>query len=326
MRFHKRCLAVVGILFCFLLTAAPSAVRATSDAPEAHTEIVILHTNDLHFDFNHREDFEEVVAHFRENYPNVLLLDAGDIFVRHRHRWPTDDLEFYRERSRFMIETMNQVGYDAATLGNHEIAYHGTITRDSLRLAEFPLLGANVEVSTDKLDPPEPYTIMETAEGWTVAVLGLTGGGYGQREGIGLTSPAQAVEDHLHLAEEHNLFVLLTHVGLGADLLLAARFGEVDVIVGGHSHSHIDPARNVNGVLIAQTGGNPHAIDPDRRQLLGVVRVVLDEEGGVVAKSGKLLAIDGSSEVIEALTGAEPQAERRQDAGQPAEAVGAGAD
>ncbi len=292
---HIAIAAVIALISCYMLVADIELVRA--DGPE-RTRIVLLHTNDLHFDFNHREAFEEIIGRFRDTYENVFLLDAGDIFVRHQNRWPEPELSFCEKRSRFMIETMNEVGYDAAVLGNHELDIKETITRDSLRLARFPLLGANVEVDTDKFDQPESHAVLETVCGRTIAILGLSTGGTG---GVRTLNPVESVENFLHLREEHDLFVLLTHIGVGADRRLAERFGDIDVIIGGHSHTQLNPAETVNGVLVAQTGGHPHQIDPHRRQYLGVVRLWLDNDGKVVRKSGRVITIDSKKTENQAL-------------------------
>jgi len=181
-------------------------------------EIVLLHTNDLHFNFNHREIFEEVVKEFRDTCENVFLIDAGDIFVRQEQYWPEDGLEFYKNRGRHMIESMNKAGYDVTTLGNNELDYKGTVTRDNLRLAQFHRLGANVEVNTDKFDQPKPYTVLETACGHTVAFLGLSlDQKSGYPDGINVRPPEETLEDYLYLHEKYDVLVLLNHLGVKRD-------------------------------------------------------------------------------------------------------------
>ncbi len=142
------------------------------------TEIVILHDNDLHFNFHRIEEFTAAVNRIRKDNPNVFLMNAGDNFVRRRGRWPIDAKRYYAKRSRLIIETMNRVGYDVMTMGNHEMEHIGEHTKTALERARFPLLAANTEVVTDKLPPLKPYIIMETDNGRTLAVLGLTCGQY----------------------------------------------------------------------------------------------------------------------------------------------------
>jgi hypothetical protein len=91
-------------------------------------EIVFLHTNDHHFDINLIDKFTETVSEIRGQYDDVFLFDAGDVFVRHPHRWiengvQMNDVSWYAERAKAMIRTMNGLQYHGLTLGNHEFDY-----------------------------------------------------------------------------------------------------------------------------------------------------------------------------------------------------------
>jgi hypothetical protein len=74
--------------------AAPRSLRfvTTGDSArrqEQHRErVILLHDNDLHFTTNHREAVRAVIEEVRRQNVNVFLLNAGDLFVRHEHRWP----------------------------------------------------------------------------------------------------------------------------------------------------------------------------------------------------------------------------------------------
>jgi 2',3'-cyclic-nucleotide 2'-phosphodiesterase (5'-nucleotidase family) len=57
-----------------------------------------------------------------------------------------DNMDWYREQAIHIIDIMNRIGYDAMTLGNHELAPVGLHTREALELAQFPLLASNVEI------------------------------------------------------------------------------------------------------------------------------------------------------------------------------------
>ncbi len=290
-------LAVMGLASgCALRSGVPPV---TGERAPVVTEIVLLHDNDLHFDFNHRDAFESAIAEIRESYEHVFLLNAGDIFVRHAARWPVNDLDFYAERTRFMIETMNDVGYDVMTLGNHELDIKGTITRDSLRLANFPILAANLEVNTDDFDRPDPYTVLETSDGHTIAVLGLTGGGIGSTDALRITDRHQAFEKYRYLADKHDVFVVLTHIGYHSDIAMAWTYDEIDVIIGGHSHTLVDAPGIINNTLVTQAGGHSHALNPDRPKMLGIVILRL-EDGVLVDKSGRVIKIEPGAAALSA--------------------------
>ena len=72
----------------------------------------------------------------------------------------------------------------------------------------------------------------------------------------------------------------LTHIGYDQDLLLAEQMPELDVIIGGHSHTRVDPAETVNGVLVAQAGSD--------NRFLGRVDLLV-RNGRVVEKKGALI-------------------------------------
>ncbi len=302
------CLTAVVLLAggcCSGLNREAMATGASS-APAMgaeRVEVLILHDNDLHFHYNHADALRETITHLRETRRNVLLLNGGDIFVRHRQRWAEDSLEYYERMAAFIIDEMNETGYDAMVLGNHEIDYQGEATLRQLRRAAFPTLGANVTASTPKFFDPPSHHVFTLPDGIRVAVLGLSTGG---APGVEVGSRPAAIREFAHLRAENELFVLLTHIGVNADRRLARDFPEVDVIVGGHSHTLLPEAEWVNGVLVAQAGGHLHLpggfIDRRRPMWLGVVQVVF-EGTEIVAKRGKVFEIDtaGRERVIPAI-------------------------
>lgn len=119
-------------------------------------------------------------------------------------------------------------------------ALSDNVIRGLLRRAEFPLLGANVRVTSGHFDRPEPFTVLETGGGVRLAVVGITSGGFGDRPGIEPGPLDEAIESHLPLAEGHDVLLLLSHAGAPRDFALAVRFGALDVIVGGHSRTHLN--------------------------------------------------------------------------------------
>jgi|GEM_PF-1931018 len=259
--------------------------------------IVILHDNDIHFDFNHPEAFKKVVDHFRHAYTNVFLLSAGDIFTRNEKYWTENSLDWYAGRCRFMLETMNAVDYDAMTLGNNELDYKETATRDALRLARFPVLGANVIVKSDVFDKPKPYTIFKTPGGLTVAVLGVSVGN--DKPDVYASSPIQAVQSNRNL-RENNVWILLTHTRSKYDQLLAEQFPEVDAIIGGHSAGSVTPAETINGVLYTRLEGHSPGVNTNCLMRLGIIRFYL-EDGKVCGKAGEELTVNPDGTYTRAL-------------------------
>ena len=257
------------------------------------TTVVLLHDNDMHFNFNHREAFAAKIEQLRRRHDNVFLLNAGDIFIRDPARWNDPRPEYYAAQSGAIIDTMSALGYDAMTLGNHEFAYIDDWTGAALRRARFPLLAANIDITTDSLPKPQPYVLLETANGLSVAVLGLSLAA--SKDGVRSRDAIGVAREYLHLRDQHQLLVGLTHLGFRTDSRLAEAVGDFDVILGGHSHTQLDPAVTVNGVLIAQTAGTPSGqpVDPGRPKYLGQVVVVLENEQ-VVEKHGTVFTFPAS--------------------------------
>jgi hypothetical protein len=256
-------------------------------------KIVFLHTNDLHFTLNKTEELAETIASVRQKYDDVFLFDAGDIFVRHPMRWIVNgrlmrDPGWYGERALLMVNTMNGLGYDLMTPGNHELAYHEPHTRIALEAANFPLLAANVEITTDALPDFDDFAMLYTSTGRKVAVLGLT---TGSAEGVRELAVPETIKRHLHLRDSSDIFIALSHLGLRRDRLLADGFPQFDVIIGGHSHDLLREALTVNSVLIAHAGGNPHFVSDSHPVFLGKVVIVL-ENGKVTEKYGRVIEIN----------------------------------
>lgn len=255
--------------------------------------IILLHDNDQHFDFNSPKAFQARVEGYRREYDNVFLLNAGDVFTRHPQRWEengtsyADDTSWYRQRALGIIELMNRIGYDAMTVGNHELAHIENHTRDALSLARFPLLGANVELATDKLPPLTSHITLKTDTGRRIGVLGLS---TGSGEGVRVRKPLEVVPQYLRLRDEHDVLVALTHIGYAADRQLAREFPQFDLIIGGHSHTLLEQALLENDVLVAQAGGNPHEVSRKHPKYLGVITLTL-ENGTLKKKRGDVFAL-----------------------------------
>ena len=246
------------------------------DATYPVTEkIVILHTNDRHFDLNHEDELARELKKIRAEYDDVFLFEAGDVFVRHAHRWVVNDsllkdTAWYGQRSLQMVHAMNELEYDVMTLGNHELAYMNDYTRIALEAALVPVLAANIEISTDKLPQPDPFTILNTSTKRRIAVLGLATDNAG-REGVQELDFAETAGKYISSKSFSDVYLVLSHLGLKKDILLAEEFPLFDAIIGGHSHDLLEEAIVENSVLIAHAGGNPHYVSDEHPVYLGKV-------------------------------------------------------
>lgn len=289
--------AVIGLL---TLDGPSGTGRVPIDAATAtevlvpypvRTTVVLLHDNDLHFNANHADRFEAEIARIRREHRNVFLLNAGDLFIRSRGSWnePTD--AFYADHARAMVDRLNLLGYAAVTLGNHELDYVGDLTKTALDRAEFPLLAANIDVTTDRLPKPEPFTVLTTDNDLSILVIGLSTVNFA-KEGVAMRDAIVTLSDLRPQIEGHDICVALTHIGFVFDQVLARTQPGIDVILGAHCHTLLAEAVTANGVLIAQAGGtgadrrNP--VDPDRPKYLGIVTLTL-ENSRIVGKSGRVV-------------------------------------
>ena len=274
--------------------------------------VTILHTNDTHGVWEptiyrgRKEGFAylaTLIARERAHNPNAILLDAGDTFQGNAFA------QYFRNRVPNPIAGgLNLLGYNAFVIGNHEFNFGPQTFATMLGQLNFPILGKVNLVDDGSYgfinDHVREYINLDV-NGLKVTVFGLTNPRVYRYElptNIpGLTFPpaisaAQAFVPGLLATEHPDLLVALTHIGYApyadepeSDTLLADTVPGIDVIIGGHSHTRLDPAvlrvtqANPDGVLIAQT---------ERYALyLGKVNVGF-KDGQMVLREGYLIPAD----------------------------------
>jgi 2',3'-cyclic-nucleotide 2'-phosphodiesterase (5'-nucleotidase family) len=186
--------------------------------------------------------------------PNSLVLNAGDDFQG------TPISNFTRGRSQ--IEIMNSYNIDAFVLGNHEFDYSQYSLDSALALAKFDYLSSNVYMQSQNKLMGKPYVIKEI-NGVKFGIIGLT------LPDLFETSLPANVTDLVMLnvdsvltfninevkSKGADVVVLLSHSGLDEDKKIAEKFhADIDIIVGGHSHSTLFKPVRKNGVVIVQAG------------------------------------------------------------------------
>ncbi len=262
---------------CNVFLAAAFLVFAAAHVLTAQ-DLVILHTNDTHSQIEevrtgkgagtggiHRraEYFHQVLSQYGKDH--VLIVDAGD----YNQGTPYftvfgGDLE---------MELMNSLGYEVAAIGNHE--YDNGVDELARRLskAEFQTVCANYDFSGTALeDLVVPYVIVEKA-GRKIGIFGLTTSlrtlvARQNLKGVVYMDAFAAADkwaDYLKNTEKCDLVIALTHVGYSGypdqvcDINLAKESENIDIIIGGHSHTFLKSARvwpNRNGkdVVVVQAG------------------------------------------------------------------------
>lgn len=247
--------------------AALAAVMAGPAVPAdaSYSLITILHTNDLHgrvmppAEEGGLARAATIVRQVREEMPNVLLLDAGDII----HGTPED----YLSGGVATITAMNAAGYAAATTGNHEYDFGLETVGRVESTARFALLAANIRAASGgqfgRIVPWEVFTI----DGVRIGVLGLA-----TLDTITLHWPESIrdlrIDDPLETArravpelrKQCDVLVVLSHLGAVPDQALAREVGGIDFIIGGHSHTTIPEWMWIGDTLITQTGAYGRAL------------------------------------------------------------------
>jgi 5'-nucleotidase/UDP-sugar diphosphatase len=183
---------------------------------------------------------------------------------------------------------MNAMGFDVMVAGNHEFDFGQEVLKKRIAEANFPVLGANVH----GFPALKPFIIKEVG-GIKVGIIGVvtletaSADNPGNVAGLTFAPAAATVEKYLApLKSQVDLVVVLSHLGYQADRQLAEALPDIDVIVGGHSHTKLLEPVKVGGAIIA------HAYEHAR--MLGVLDLTVND-GKVTAYSGRLEAIDPGS-------------------------------
>ncbi len=271
-----------------VLVAASCAGRRPAPAPPEASHVVIFHTNDVHGKIDAFPKVAAILQAERAKGSEVFFLVAGDIF--------TGDpvVDRYDPPGRPMVEILERLGVDAFTLGNHEFDYGQAAAADLV--ARFPTVSANIEAPEGLLPGLKPWIVLKTRSGAGIVVFGLIqvepGNGLpsshpDKLKGLRFSEPLARAARMRARRSRGQVLIGLTHIGYAQDVLLARQWPEIDVIVGGHSHTRVDPAETVNGVLVAQAGSD--------NRFLG--RIDLDlRRGRVARKSGGLIDLAARTE------------------------------
>ncbi len=242
------------------------------------TKITLLHTNDTHsqidpFPPGHHKfpgmgGFARraaLVRQIRQEEKNVLLFDAGDIYQG------TPYFNYFK--GEVEIKLMTEIGYNAATIGNHEFDNGLDGIDRNLKYATFPFISSNYDFSDTILkNKILKYCIFEI-DNIKVGVfgLGIELDGLVAKAGYGNTifqDPVKKAAEHawfLKNEKKCELVVCLSHLGFSyqdnqiSDVTLAKQSKNIDVILGGHTHTTLQNAvvlSNSDGqeIIIGQAG------------------------------------------------------------------------
>ncbi|NJW51470.1 metallophosphatase [Salinimicrobium oceani] len=287
------------------LAGAGSLGLLSFSSEKTFKHITILHTNDVH---SHIDPFDRdhpqfpgmggvarrftLIENIRRENPNTLLLDAGDIFQGAPY------FNFYGGELEFKL--MSKMKYDAATIGNHDFDNGIDGLAAQLPHADFKFLSANYNFKNTILDGQvQPYHVFVKDDirigvfGLGIKLEGLVNKNlYKETVYQDPVEMATQTVQKLKENEKCDLVICLSHLGYNyrdetiSDMKLASLTRNIDLIIGGHTHTFLPKptvTNNLDGnnVLVNQVGW--------AGVNLGRIDFFLDPEGGKNSKGATIL-------------------------------------
>jgi len=249
--FVKKRVLIVTMVFVLMFSLLGTALAQEMD-------FTVLFTNDTHGRVEEGgyagmgfPKLATLVKDYRSK-GDVLLLDSGDTF----HGQTIVNLN----EGEAIVNIMNEMGYDAMTLGNHDFNFGQERIKELDEMSDFPLLAAN-------LDPllVEPYVIKEI-EGMKIGIFGLATPETTYKthpknvEGLTFRDPAVVAQEMVdELSGQVDMIIALAHLGISEESEFTSRkvaenVSGIDLIVDGHSHHALEEGMMVNNTLIVQAG------------------------------------------------------------------------
>jgi 5'-nucleotidase len=242
----------------------------TTVTTERLKKFTILHSNDMHGDFLAESKgaagnligglalLSGYINKVRQEEKNTLFVISGDML-----QGSMIDTEY---KGLSTMEIMNYLAPNVVTLGNHELDYGFPHLLFLEKMANFPIVNANLYIKKYNKRLMNPYLILNV-DGFDIMFIGIVTeevmkslkldtsiGTF-----VGLEDAAAEVGKicNAYKNEDVDLTILLTHIGFEEDKKLAAMLDPewgVDMIIGGHSHTILEQPAQVNNILIAQAG------------------------------------------------------------------------
>ena len=264
---------------------------ALAGQAQQHKQLVILHTNDTHsqiFPFNPqlpdtlkagRGGFLRRIAMLKEErakHPDLLYFDSGDFFQ--------GSAFFTLFKGEVEVGLMNQMGIDAATIGNHEFDNGLEEMARAFRKASFPIVCANYDFTGTPVEGlVKPYIIIKR-NGVKIGVFGLSPklkGLVSDKNCVGVKylDPARvALETATMLKKQKkcDMVVCISHLGWMSnrgedDLYMIERSRNIDLVLGGHTHTYFNKLEYVDDM-----DGHRVAVDQNGKGAGFVGRIVVD--------------------------------------------------
>ena len=266
---------VMGLLPFYLFAFSPLDADA-----KKHKQLVILHTNDTHstiFPVKQNIDDKEIAGRGgylrrvnmlkeqRQQHPDLLLFDSGDF---------SQGSGYYTLfKGEVEIGLMNQMGYDAITIGSHEFDFGLDNLARIFRMANFPIVCSNYDCKGTVLEGlVKPYITLKR-NGVKIGVFALSPALKGlvfdgNCQGITYLDPAETAQKYINLLrkqEKCDIVICISHLGWKeseyTDEMLLKGIEGCDLVLGGHTHTYmkqLEYAPDKTGKLIPVDQNGKH--------------------------------------------------------------------
>ncbi len=307
-----------------------SAITLSAGAALADYELNILHINDFHSRIESINKFDSTCSAEEEGKnecfggaarlltainqtrdalkaggKNVLLLNAGDNFQ--------GSLFYTTYKGTVEAEMLNAMKFDAMTVGNHEFDDSEDGLAGFLDKVQFPVVTANVvATAASKIgDRVKPSIVLEVG-GQKIGIVGAVANDTAELAtpgpNITIAEDVAKISEQVQKLKQDGVdkIIALTHVGYPRDLEFIAKIPDVDVVVGGHSHTLLSntdqKAEGPYPTLVDNPGGYkvPVVQAGQYSKYLGDLKVVFDDNGVVKESKGDPILVDSSFKPDEA--------------------------
>jgi len=270
----------------WLLAAAVLALLATQAAAQAPVTLTFMHFNDDYqlgpVDGGRAGGLDRlasVIKRIRAADPEAQLLFAGDLI--------SPSLESSVFRGAQMIDGLNALGVDAASLGNHEFDLGPAVLQERLAESRFPWIATNVYQADLSRVPRLHFTLIKRVRGIEVGYFGLlteaTLVASRPGPGIRILDELGTARGIVPILQRNGARVIVgvTHLDMATDQRILREVPGIHFIAGGHEH---DPLRAMVGrSLVAKAGSDA--------RFLGVVRMQVTPDGRVISIADELIPI-----------------------------------
>ena len=265
-------------------------------------KLVMVHTNDTHSQIDPTDKGlggiqrrKVLIDSIRSEHPDMLLIDAGDAVQ--------GTLFFTLYGGEVEMKMMNELGYDYAILGNHDFDNGMEALARNLKESKSQWISTNYDVGGSDIEPfIKPYAIRE-AGGKKIGIIGLnldpegmiSEGNYNGVKYLDAIKAANSTAWHLKHNEKVDMVVAVTHIGYDevppSDRDVASLSEDIDVILGGHSHTLIKPGSGEEWVENAV--GRPVLVVQNGKSGLNISEVTVDLDSiGVRLPEYKQILVD----------------------------------